>query len=66
MIPDEYDTKSICQQIESYRRVSIQADLPGAGKTYITRYMTQLGHKVLTICPTNSLVLDSILSENKI
>jgi tRNA A37 threonylcarbamoyladenosine biosynthesis protein TsaE len=56
---------AICQKIESYRRVNIQADLPGSGKTFITRFMTQLGHKVLTISPTNSLVLDSILNENK-
>jgi hypothetical protein len=60
-IPDEYDTKYICEQIEKLRRVNIQAELPGSGKSYICQYMKNLGHNVLTVCPTNVLVLDFVM-----
>ena len=38
-VKDEYDTKSICEQIVACHPVLIKARLPGSGKSYIGEYM---------------------------
>jgi broad-specificity NMP kinase len=39
----------------------MQAKYPGSGKTYTCQYMKELGYNVLTVCPTNVLVLDFVM-----
>ena len=46
-VKDEYDTKSICEQIVSCNPVLIKARLAGSGKRYIGEYMKNLGYNVL-------------------
>ena len=50
---DEYDTKSICEQIVACHPVLIKARLVGSGKRYIGEYMKNLGYNVLFVCPNN-------------
>ena len=50
------DTKAICKLFEDHKRVMVRAEYAGSGKTYACKYMKQLGHKVLFVCPTNVLV----------
>ena len=53
---DEWDTKAICKLFEDHKRVMVRAEYAGSGKTYACKYMEQLGHKELFVCPTNVLV----------
>ena len=53
---DEWDTKAICKLFENHKSVMVKAEYAGSGKTYACKYMEQLGHKVLFVCPTNVLV----------
>ena len=53
---DEWDTKAICKLFEDHKRVMVRAEYAGSGETYACKYMEQLGHKVLFVCPTNVLV----------
>ena len=55
---DEWDTKAICKLFEDHKRVMVRAEYAGSGKTYACKYMEQLGHKVLFVCPTNVLDLN--------
>ena len=50
---DEYDTKSICEQIVACHPDLIKARLAGSGKSYIGEYMKNLGYDVLFACPNN-------------
>ena len=52
-VKDEYDTKSICEQIVSCNPVLIKAKLAGSGKSYIGEYMKNLGYNVLFVCSNN-------------
>ena len=50
---DEYETKSICEQIVACHPVLIKARLAGSGKSYIGEYMKNLGCNVLFVCPNS-------------
>ena len=54
-VKDEYDTKSICEQIVSCNPCVILGDVPGTGKSYICEYFRKLNYKVLFVVPTNFL-----------
>ena len=54
-IPDEWDTKGICEQFKEYKNVMIRAEYGGSGKSYICEYMKKLSHNVFFVCPTNKL-----------
>ncbi len=41
------------------RRVMVRAVYVGSGKSFACKAMEQRGHKVLFVCPTNKLVLNS-------
>ena len=53
-IVDEYDTQTICKQIEN-KQVMITGGYPGVGKSYIAEYFRNLGKSVLFVVPTNTL-----------
>ena len=55
-VVDEWDKKAICKLFEDHKRVMVRAEYAGSGKPYACKYMEQLGHKVLFVCPTNVLV----------
>ena len=42
-VKDEYDTKSICEQIVACHPALIKARLAGSGKSYTGEYMKNLG-----------------------
>ena len=54
-VKDEYDTKSICEQIVSCNPCVILGDVPGTGKSYICEYFRKLNYNVLFVVPTNFL-----------
>jgi hypothetical protein len=55
-IPDEWDTKAICEQFIKHRIVMTRAEYGGSGKSYNCEYMRKLGYNVLFVCPTRKLV----------
>ena len=55
---NEWDTESIAKQIEVQNPVAIRAKLAGSGKSYIAKYLSKLGYKVLLVAPTNKLSQD--------
>ena len=54
-INDEWDVNEICDNIIKYKHAMIRADLQGSGKTYACKHLSELGYKVLFVCPTNKL-----------
>ena len=55
-IKNEYDTKSIIEEIKTQNPVMIRGEVPGTGKSYICQMMVEYGYKVLFCCPTNRLL----------
>jgi hypothetical protein len=58
-IKDEWDTKELCKVFEDKKRVMVRAEYGGCGKSYAAAYMKKLGHKVLFVCPTNKLAINT-------
>jgi hypothetical protein len=54
-INDEWNVDKICNNIVTYKRVVIRADLPGSGKSYACKHLQNLGYNVLMVCPTRKL-----------
>ena len=57
-VVDEWDTETIAKQIEIKNPVMIRAKFAGSGKSYIAKYLSKLGYKVLFVVPTNKLSQD--------
>ena len=54
-VVDEFDTRTICNQIIQQNPVIIRARFAGSGKTYIARYFQKIGKNVLFVVPHNRL-----------
>ena len=54
-VPDEYDTIYMCQWLEQHKRVLVRAEFAGCGKSYACKEMEWLRHKVLFVCPIDTL-----------
>ena len=54
-IEDEWDVESICNKIVEKRRVMIRARFAGSGKSFIGKYMENLGYNTLFVVPQNML-----------
>ena len=57
-VVNEWDTESIAKQIEVQNPFVIRAKFAGSGKSYIAKYLSKLGYKVLFVAPTNKLNQD--------
>ena len=54
-VVDEFDTKTICNQIIQQNPCMIRAKFAGSGKSYIGQYFKNLGKNVLFVVPHNRL-----------
>ena len=54
-VADEFDTETICNQIIESNPCMIRARFAGSGKSYIAKYFSKLGYKVLSVVPHNRL-----------
>ena len=54
-VVDEFDTRTICNQIIQENPCMIRAKFAGSGKSYIGQYFKKLGKNVLFVVPHNRL-----------
>ena len=54
-VVDEFDTRTICNQIIQQNPCMIRAKFAGSGKSYIGQYFKNLGKNVLFVVPHNRL-----------
>ena len=54
-VVDEFDTKTICNQIIQQNPCMIRAKIAGSGKSYIGQYFKNLGKNVLFVVPHSRL-----------
>ena len=59
-LKNEWDKQEIGSHFSKEKIAIVRATLPGSGKTESCIYLTEMGYKVLVICPTNALMIDFI------
>ena len=59
VVIDEWDTNENCKSFETHKRVMARAESAESGKSYACKFLGQLGHNVLFVCPTYKLVRNS-------
>ena len=54
-VEDEWDVESTCNKMIEERRVMIRAKFAGSGKSFIGKYMDNVGYNTFFVVPQNML-----------